>query len=69
MQVLRSAHAHGMPAGIYCGSVEMTARWRDAGFEMLAVFSDSIILKTGAVDALRRLRDGEAAPGQAGTTY
>jgi 4-hydroxy-2-oxoheptanedioate aldolase len=61
MQVMRSAHEHGMPAGIYCGSAEMAAAWRDAGFEMLAVSSDAIILKSGAVDAVRRLRNAEAA--------
>ena len=56
LRILEVAHAHDTVAGIYCGGPAMAVEWRDAGFDMLAVTSDSIILKTGAIAALQQVR-------------
>jgi 4-hydroxy-2-oxoheptanedioate aldolase len=61
LEVLAAAHRHGIPAGVYCGGLEMAVAWRQAGFEMLAVSSDSLLLKGGAADVLRSLRTDEPA--------
>jgi 4-hydroxy-2-oxoheptanedioate aldolase len=61
--ILATAHARGTVAGIYCGGPQMALEWRAAGFDMLAVTSDTIILKTGATGALRALRSqDDSAP-------
>lgn len=56
VRVMEVAHRHGIPAGVYCGTAAQALIWRDDGFEMLAVTSDSIILKSGAEEALRVVR-------------
>ena len=48
---------HGVSAGIACGSIELMARWRQAGYTMLAAPSDMVILRKAAaefLDAARR---------------
>jgi 4-hydroxy-2-oxoheptanedioate aldolase len=62
LEILAVAHAHDVVAGIYCGGVEMAHEWHQAGFEMLAITSDALILKGGATKAVQALRDGSAAP-------
>lgn len=52
--ILKSCQAHGIVAGISCGSVELTRRWSDEGFRMLAVPSDVALLR----DSIDRLMVG-----------
>jgi 4-hydroxy-2-oxoheptanedioate aldolase len=67
LRILEVAHAHDVVAGIYCGGPAMAVEWRDAGFDMLAVTSDSIILKSGAIAALKQVRP--AGDDTAATAY
>jgi len=48
--------AHDVVAGIACGSVELMARWRTAGYTMLAAPSDMVLLRRGADELLRDAR-------------
>ena len=48
--------AHGVIAGIACGSSELAARWKDAGYTMLALPSDMVLLRRGAAEMLESLR-------------
>lgn len=50
-------HQHGVIAGIACGNAELMARWREAGYTMLAAPSDMVLLRKAAAelfDAVRR---------------
>jgi 4-hydroxy-2-oxoheptanedioate aldolase len=49
-------HEHGVVAGIACGSTELLARWRKAGFTMLAAPSDMVMLRRAAADFLDAAR-------------
>jgi 4-hydroxy-2-oxoheptanedioate aldolase len=70
LDVLTAAHRHGIPAGIFCGGLEMAGTWLKAGFDMLAVSSDTLLLKGAAVEILRALRTPETPRGpQPGSTY
>lgn len=42
--VARSARAHGVVAGIMCGSPEVALQWQKVGFQMLALESDTRLL-------------------------
>jgi 4-hydroxy-2-oxoheptanedioate aldolase len=42
--VARSAKAHGVVAGIMCGSAEVAAQWHKVGYQMLALESDTRLL-------------------------
>jgi 4-hydroxy-2-oxoheptanedioate aldolase len=42
--VAESAKAHGVVAGIMCGSAEVAAQWHHAGYQMLALESDTRLL-------------------------
>ena len=42
--VARSAKAHGVTAGIMCGSAEVAMQWHKAGYQMLALESDTRLL-------------------------
>jgi 4-hydroxy-2-oxoheptanedioate aldolase len=44
--VARSARAHGVVAGIMCGSPEVARQWHQAGYQMLALESDTRLLTT-----------------------
>jgi 4-hydroxy-2-oxoheptanedioate aldolase len=55
--ILRACSRHGVTAGIFCGSVEMTVHWRESGFRMLTVASDAILLRQAAEQVLKELRD------------
>jgi 4-hydroxy-2-oxoheptanedioate aldolase len=48
---------HGVVAGIACGSAELLARWRQAGYTMLAAPSDLVTLRRATaemIDSARR---------------
>ena len=50
-------HKHGVVAGIACASDELLKHWREAGYTMLAVPSDLVMLRQAAaamLDAVRR---------------
>jgi 4-hydroxy-2-oxoheptanedioate aldolase len=49
--VPKVCNEHGVAAGIACGSLELLARWRQAGYTMLATPSDMVLLRQAA-DAL-----------------
>jgi 4-hydroxy-2-oxoheptanedioate aldolase len=61
LEILAVAHEEGVVAGVYCGGIEMAQEWHSAGFEMLAITSDALILKGGATKAVQAVRDGDAA--------
>jgi 4-hydroxy-2-oxoheptanedioate aldolase len=42
--VARSCRAHGVTAGIMCGTPEVAAQWQKAGYQMLALDSDTRLL-------------------------
>jgi 4-hydroxy-2-oxoheptanedioate aldolase len=44
--VARSARSHGVAAGIMCGTAEVARQWHKAGFQMLALESDTRLLVT-----------------------
>jgi 4-hydroxy-2-oxoheptanedioate aldolase len=48
--------AHGVLAGIACGSIDLMARWRKAGYTMLAAPSDMVMLRRGADEFLKEAR-------------
>ena len=48
--------SHGVIAGIACGSSELAARWRDAGYTMLALPSDMVLLRRAATEMLDTMR-------------
>lgn len=47
---------HGVVAGIACGSTELLARWRDAGYTMLAAPSDLVTLRRSTAEMLEAVR-------------
>lgn len=47
---------HNVAAGIACGSSELLARWREAGYTMLAAPSDMVLLRQAAVTTLKTVR-------------
>jgi 4-hydroxy-2-oxoheptanedioate aldolase len=57
MSVLNACNRHGVIAGIFCGSLEMTAHWRASGYRMLTVASDAMLLRQAAQQVLAKLRE------------
>lgn len=47
---------HGVVPGIACGSAELLTQWRHAGYTMLAVPSDMVMLRRAAAEMLDSLR-------------
>jgi 4-hydroxy-2-oxoheptanedioate aldolase len=47
---------HGVTAGIACGSPELLSRWRDAGYTMLAMPSEMVLLRQAAAAMLNTVR-------------
>ena len=47
---------HGVVAGIACGSAELLARWRQAGYTMLAAPSDLVTLRRATAEVLDSVR-------------
>ena len=62
----RRAHALGMPIGTVGGTVETVARYRELGYDYLAVASDLGLLMRAAKAALQGLRE-MGAPGEVGS--
>ena len=63
-RILAASGRRGVVAGIHCGSVEIARHWRDAGFRMLNVNSDAVLLRQGAAAVLQGLGEARtAAPG------
>jgi 4-hydroxy-2-oxoheptanedioate aldolase len=56
LDVLAAAHRRSVVAGIYSGGLEMSRVWLEVGFDMIAVSSDTLLLKGAAVEILRALR-------------
>ena len=50
-KVARSARAHGVVAGIMCGSPQVALQWHKSGYQMLALESDTRLL-TGATEQM-----------------
>lgn len=50
-EVPKVCRDHGVVSGIACNSPELLARWREAGYTMLATPSDAVLLRQ-AVDSL-----------------
>lgn len=48
LEILAACRRHGVVAGIHCAGWETAARWRDAGYRMLNVDSDSRFITAGA---------------------
>jgi 4-hydroxy-2-oxoheptanedioate aldolase len=48
--------AHDVVAGIACGSTELAERWREAGYTMLALPSDMVLLRRAAAEILETAR-------------
>jgi 4-hydroxy-2-oxoheptanedioate aldolase len=57
--VLAACRRRGVVAGIYCGGAKMARVWLDAGFQMIAVQNDAMLLRLGAEREVRELRGGE----------
>jgi 4-hydroxy-2-oxoheptanedioate aldolase len=66
--VLAGCQRRGVTAGIHCGSVEVARRWREAGFRMLNVNSDAVLMRQGAAAVVKGLR-GEPTPTPATSSY
>ncbi len=62
MRVLDACRRHDVVPGIYSGDLELTTRWREAGFRMLALLSDSHFLATVPRALLESIRASEASP-------
>jgi 4-hydroxy-2-oxoheptanedioate aldolase len=54
--VLAACQRRGIVGGIYCGSPEMVKTWTDAGFRMLAVTADTVLLRSAATNMLQTIR-------------
>ncbi len=54
--VVRSARAHGVTAGIMCGSPEVASQWQKVGFQMLALDSDTRLLWNASEEVATRAR-------------
>jgi 4-hydroxy-2-oxoheptanedioate aldolase len=59
-RILTRCQAREVITGIYCGSTEKALRWRDLGFQMLAVASDIELLGSAAAGALQAVRPAMA---------
>jgi 4-hydroxy-2-oxoheptanedioate aldolase len=55
--ILESCKRHQIVAGIFCGNAAMGIQWRDAGFQMLALQTDAMLMRTGAQELLAQIRD------------
>lgn len=67
-RILSACNRHGVIAGIHCGSLDTARRWRAAGFRMLNVNSDAVLMRQGAAAVVDGLR-GEAAPAPRTSSY
>jgi len=56
LEVEKAARAHGVTAGIMCGSPAVAKQWREAGFQMLALQSDTQLLTAATAEILTEAR-------------
>jgi 4-hydroxy-2-oxoheptanedioate aldolase len=54
--ILDTGRAMNTVTGIYCGSLPAALEWQAAGFDMLGVTSDALLIRTGAGAAVEALR-------------
>lgn len=57
LEVLAAARAHGVTAGIMCGSPAVAQQWHEAGFQMLALQSDSQLLTAASAQIVTEARN------------
>jgi 4-hydroxy-2-oxoheptanedioate aldolase len=55
--IFEAARASGIAAGIMCGSGEVARQWRDAGFVMLGLQSDTRLLASASEDLVNSARE------------
>lgn len=55
--VVKAARAHGVVAGIMCGSPEVALQWHKAGYQMLALDSDTRLLTTATEQIVAQARE------------
>jgi 4-hydroxy-2-oxoheptanedioate aldolase len=56
LEVLAAARSHGVTAGIMCGSPAVAQQWSEAGFQMLALQSDSQLLSAASAQIVSEAR-------------
>jgi 4-hydroxy-2-oxoheptanedioate aldolase len=54
--IARSCRAHGVTAGIMCGTAEVAAQWHKVGYQMLALDSDSRLLATATAQLIEKAK-------------
>ena len=54
--IAKSARAHGVTAGIMCGTPEVAAQWRAAGYQMLALEADTRLLARASEQIAERAK-------------
>lgn len=57
LSVLEAARAHGVTAGIMCGSATVAHQWTEAGFRMLALQSDTQLLSAASAQIVKEARE------------
>jgi 4-hydroxy-2-oxoheptanedioate aldolase len=60
--VAKSAKAHGVTAGIMCGTAEVALQWRNAGYQMLALDADTRLLATAEEELAERAKKLAGTP-------
>ena len=63
LAVVEAARSHGVTAGIMCGSPAVAHQWSRAGFQMLALQSDSQLLAGASARIVTEARDLVRKPG------
>jgi 4-hydroxy-2-oxoheptanedioate aldolase len=62
--VARSCQAHGVTAGIMCGTPEVAIQWQKVGFQMLALESDTRLLADATGQIVERAKKLSRGPSQ-----
>jgi len=57
LAVMDAARAHGVTAGIMCGSAAVAHQWSEAGFQMLALQSDTQLLTAASAQIVTEARE------------
>lgn len=61
-KILEACKRHNVVAGIHTGGVNFSAKWIEAGFQMVTLTSDAGCLAKAAADQIRELRDRCGVP-------
>jgi 4-hydroxy-2-oxoheptanedioate aldolase len=64
-RILASAQAHGVAAGIHCGSTVYARRMIDRGYRFVTIMTDNLLLATNAKRVVNEMREGAAAAPEA----